>query len=289
MSGSQFHVAFGAALKRRQVTLAWLQQRLSDRGRPVSVTALSYWRSGRSQPERGTSRDAVEEIERLLGVPPGGLTELIGPSRRPGPKQPELTPAEIFESTPGIRPILSALGFVGLHDDLTEHIRHLTVDVDADGCTAGLQARTMTRARHDGARRLPMILALDDAGRAPTFVPVAGCSLGRQETDEESGVFGVELLLDRELADGQTHMLEVHVMLPEPSTDAWIEHFAARRLAELLVWARFDPTRLPSRVERYVQTDDEETAEAFILGGGTTAHTMERGFGPGSLGLRWDW
>ena len=47
----------------RQVSLAWLHQRLGERGRPVSVTALSYWRSGRSQPERGTSRDAVEEIQ----------------------------------------------------------------------------------------------------------------------------------------------------------------------------------------------------------------------------------
>src|SRR5436190_13186794 len=78
--------AFAAALRRRRVSLAWLHQRLVERGRPVSPAALSYWRSGRSQPERVTSRDALVEIERLLDVTPGGLTGLLGPSRRPGPR-----------------------------------------------------------------------------------------------------------------------------------------------------------------------------------------------------------
>jgi hypothetical protein len=289
MSGPQFHEAFASALARRRVSLAWLHQRLNERGRPVSVTALSYWRSGRSQPERGTSLDALDEIERLLGVAAGSLSRLIGPSRRPGPKQPEMTPEEVFAATPGIQSTLSGLGFVGLYDELTEHIRHLTVDVDASGRMAGVQVRTMVRARRDGARRSPVIVALDDAGRAPTFTPVAGCAIGRQHVDHETPVYGTELLLDRELAQGETHMFEVHVTFPEPSADCWMDHFAARRLAELLIWVRFDPTCLPARVERYTQLDDGEDSEALAIGGGTSAHTMERGFGPGVLGLRWEW
>ena len=65
--------AFADALRHRGVSLAWLHERLVDRGHPVSPAALSYWRSGRSQPERGTSRDALVEIERLLRVAPGDL------------------------------------------------------------------------------------------------------------------------------------------------------------------------------------------------------------------------
>jgi hypothetical protein len=289
MSGRPFHEAFAEALTRRRVSLAWLHHRLSERGRPVSVTALSYWRSGRSQPERGTSLDAVDEIERILGVTPRSLSSLIGPSRRPGPKQPEMTPEEVFASTPGIQPVLSALGFTGLSDEMTEHIRHITADIDASGRTAVIQARTMMRARHDGARRTPMVLSLDDAGRAPAFASVAGCSIGRQKVDQESGVFGIELLLDRELEAGQTHLFEVHVTLPEPSTDNFFEHFSARRLAELLIWVRFDPSRLPTKVESYVQNDDGEVGETVLMGSGTTAHAMERGFGPGILGIRWEW
>jgi len=81
-----FPEAFADALRRRGVSLAWVHQRLVERGHPVSPAALSYWRSGRSQPERGTSRDALIEIELLLRVPPGALLSRLGPSRRPGPR-----------------------------------------------------------------------------------------------------------------------------------------------------------------------------------------------------------
>ena len=83
--------AFADALRRRGVSLAWLHQRLVERGHPVSPAALSYWRSGRSQPERGTSRDALVEIERLLRVAarrrsPTGSGRRAGPGPRPGEK-----------------------------------------------------------------------------------------------------------------------------------------------------------------------------------------------------------
>ena len=66
-----FPEAFATRSAAWRVSLAWLHQRLVERGHPVSPAALSYWRSGRSQPERGTSRDALVEIERLLRVAPG--------------------------------------------------------------------------------------------------------------------------------------------------------------------------------------------------------------------------
>ena len=78
-----FSEAFADAVSERGVSLAWLHQRLVESGHPVSPAALSYWRSGRSQPERGTSRDALVEIERLLRVVPGSLISRLGPSRRP--------------------------------------------------------------------------------------------------------------------------------------------------------------------------------------------------------------
>ena len=194
-----FPEAFADALRRRGVTLAWLHQRLAERGHPVSPAALSYWRSGRSQPERGTSRDALVEIERLLRVAPGGLTDRLGPSRRPGPRPGEKTVRELFAETPGVQAALVDLGFSGLNDELLEVVRHLTVDVDATGHATSVQVRAVVQARHDGARRTPLIVTLDEAGRAPRFVPTAGCSLGRQRTDLEAGVFSAELLTERRL------------------------------------------------------------------------------------------
>jgi hypothetical protein len=284
-----FPEAFADALRRRGVTLAWLHQRLAERGHPVSPAALSYWRSGRSQPERGTSRDALVEIERLLRVPPGGLTDRLGPSRRPGPRPGEKSVRELFAETPGVQAALVDLGFTGLNDELLEVVRHLTVDVDATGHATSVQVRAVVQARHDGARRAPLIVTLDEGGRAPSFVPTAGCSLGRQRTDLETGVFSAELLTERALARDETCVYELRVELPSPSAEVQFDHYAVRRMGELLVWVRFAPTCVPSYVERYAQVDSVERAEEIPLAGGTSAHALARGFGPGILGVRWRW
>jgi hypothetical protein len=284
-----FPRAFADALERRGVSLAWLHAHLAARGHRVSPAALSYWRSGRSQPERSTSREALVEIERLLRVAPGALVDRLGPSRRPGPRPGDKSVRELFADTPGMHEALRAVGFEGLYDELVEQLRHLTVDVDASGRASGVQMRALMQARRDGARRTPLIVTLDAAGRAPDFQPVAGCSLGRQYTDVDGGVFAAELLVDRALARDETCMLELHVELPEPAADSRFDHYAARRMAELLVWVRFDPTRVPSRVERYTVVEGLEEAEQIVLGAGSTAHALARGFGPGVLGIRWVW
>lgn len=289
MGEGAFAEAFAEALDRRHVSLAWLRRRLAERGHPVSPAALSYWRSGRSQPERGTSRDALVEIERLLQVPPGELTSRLGPSRRPGPRPAEKTLRELYAETPGMESALRRLGFEGLYDEMLESVRHITVDVDADGRVCRYQVRALMQARRDGARRTPLIVTQDSQGRAPRFVTGAGCSLGREVFDDRARVSAVELLLDRTLAKDETSLYELTVELPEPVDDTCVDHYAARRLNELLVWVRFDPARLPGRVERYVQIGDETQAEALVLGGGAGVHAMARGFGPGILGVRWEW
>ena len=168
-------------------------------------------------------------------------------------------------------------------------LRHLTVDVDATGHATSVQVRAVVQARHDGARRTPLVVTLDDAGRAPRFVPTAGCSLGRQRTDLETGVFSAELLTERALARDETCVYELRVDLPSPSAEVQFDHYAVRRMGELLVWVRFAPSRVPARVERYSQVDGIEEVEEIALGGGSGAHALERGFGPGILGVRWRW
>jgi hypothetical protein len=288
MAEGAFAQAFADALERRAVSLVWLHQRLVERGHPVSPAALSYWRSGRSQPERGTSRDALVEIERLLHVVPGALVGKLGPSRRPGPRPAEKTLREMYAETPGMEDALRSLDFVGLYDELVEIVRHITMDVGPDGRAGRMQVRAVMQARRDGARRTPLLLTLD-AGRPPEFVPVSGCSLGREVVDPESGVYAAELLLDRGLVKDETCPYELTVTMPEAVEDTFLDHYAARRLHSLLVWVRFDPHRLPSHVERYTQVGGREQSEKLELGGGCTAHAMARGFGPGILGLRWGW
>lgn len=284
-----FPEAFAEALSRRGVSLAWLHERLVERGHPVSPAALSYWRSGRSQPERGTSRDALIEIEHLLRVPPGGLVSRLGPSRRPGPRPAEQTLRDLFAENPGMERALGELGFEGLYDEVLEQVRHLVMDVDAEGAIARIQVRAVMQARRDGARRTPLVMTMDGRARLPLFVPRAGCSIGRWAVDEESGVYAAELVLDRALAKGETWPYELTIEVAEPFEETWVDHYAARRLAELLVWVRFDPGRVPSHVERFTVDGGDEQNEKLDLGEGSSAHALARGFGPGVLGLRWGW
>jgi hypothetical protein len=289
MGRSGFAEAFAHAVTQRGVSLAWLHQRLVERGHPVSSAALSYWRSGRSQPERGTSRDALVEIERLLHVAPGGLVSCLGPSRRPGPRPGDRGTRELLAGRPGVVPALQELGFEGLYDELVEHLRHVVVDVDADGNVTAFQVRAAMQARHDGARRTPNVLTLDEGGAVARFVPVAGCRVGRTSSDPEARVFAGELLLDRPLAKDEIGLYELRVELPGDSPDPSYHHFAARRMAELLIWVRFDPRRLPRHVARESETRDGRSVQEVPLRGGTSAHALARGFGPGLLGLSWTW
>jgi hypothetical protein len=284
----EFPQAFADALSRRGVSLAWLHARLVERGHPVSPAALSYWRSGRSQPERGTSREALVEIERLLRVEPGALLDRLGPSRRPGPRPGEKSIRDLFDEAPAVRVTLHELGFEGLYDELVEHVRHITVDLDTEGRATVIQVRAVMTARRDGARRSPVVVTLDGHDEVPVFVPVAGCSFGRSCFDVVSGVFGMELLMDRELRKDESALYELRIELPTPSPDRFFDHYAARRMSELLVWVRFDQDKLPVRVERFRKVDDIEVTEEIDLGGGLGAHALARGFGPGLLGVRWE-
>ncbi len=289
MGDPGFADAFADAVSRRGVSLAWLHRRLVERGHPVSPAALSYWRSGRSQPERGTSRDALVEIERLLRVAPGSLVARLGPSRRPGPRPAERTLHEMFAENPGIEPALEQLGFEGLYDELVEQVRHLTVDVDADGMIREFRVRAVMQARRDGARRTPLILTTDEQGRLPRFVPVAGCSIGRVAMHAGTGVYASELVLDRSLTKGELYPYELTIELADPDDETCLDHYAARRLTELLVWVRFHADGMPAHVERYTIVGDHEQTEKLELGEGHAAHVLVRGFGPGIVGVRWAW
>ena len=81
----EFATLLDRALRSRRMTLAGLSRRLEGLGSPVSIAALSYWRSGQRRPERGTSLDALAHIEQILGLETDALISRLGPSRRVGP------------------------------------------------------------------------------------------------------------------------------------------------------------------------------------------------------------
>jgi hypothetical protein len=60
---SPFAGALRAAIQASGLSLDRLQHRLRERGVTISVATLSYWQSGRSQPQRSQSLVALRHLE----------------------------------------------------------------------------------------------------------------------------------------------------------------------------------------------------------------------------------
>src|SRR5919198_1269046 len=81
LGSDAFPTALRAAIQASGLSLDRIQYRLRSRGVSVSVTALSYWQSGRRRPERAESLAALGHLESVLGVAPGSLMALLGAPR----------------------------------------------------------------------------------------------------------------------------------------------------------------------------------------------------------------
>lgn len=285
-----FAEALRSAIAASGRSLESLRRRLAERGTPVSIATLSYWQSGRSRPQRGSSLRAVLHLEELLQLPHGHLLDRIGPRRRPFVAQQEVTSVGLPVDHPDAELALADLGF-GASPDLVDVTIHDTLDVDGDGVERVRTIRNVVRAVRPGARRLPALLTLDvPSGESAEFVPVSGCSLGRQVSRPEVGVFAAELLLDRPLLLGETAAAEHRVHLPRDlGTSHCIEYYLVREVTELMIWVRFSPDRLPARVQAYSSLGGRELSSPLPLSGSTSVQHVRHHVGPGVVGIRWRW
>jgi hypothetical protein len=285
-----FPEALRAAIAGSGRSLESLRRRLAERGTPVSIATLSYWQSGRSRPQRGSSLRAVLHLEELLQLPHGHLLDRIGPRRRPFLAHQEVPAGSLPIDHPDAELALADLGFAG-NPGLVDVTIHDTLDVDAEGVERVRTIRNVVRSVRPGARRLPALLTIDvPSGERAEFVPVSGCTLGRQVSRPEVGVFAAELVLDRPLRLGETAAAEHRVLLPRDlGTKHCIEYLLVRQVTELMIWVRFSPDRLPSRVQAYSDVGGRQVSRAIPLSGSTSVQHVLHHVGPGVVGVRWDW
>jgi hypothetical protein len=284
----EFHEALRAAIAASGLSLESLRRRLDERGTPVSIATMSYWQSGRSRPQRGSSLRAVLHLEELLQLPHGHLVDRIGPRRRPFLPQQELTAGGLPIDHPDAEQALADLGF-GPVQDLVDVTIHDTLDVDHEGVERVRTIRNVVRAVKNGAQRIPALLTIDvPSGQSAEFVPVSGCRLGRQVSRPEVGVFAAELVLDRPLRLGETAAAEHRVLLPrDDGPKQCIESYLLREVTELVLWVRFSPERLPATVEAYSDLGGRQTSRPVRLTGATSVQHVLHHVGPGVVGLRW--
>ena len=129
----------------------------------------------------------------------------------------------------------------------------------------------------------PLEVFVDDV------VVAAGGTLGRTVRLDEHGILLAEIFLERALDTGDTAMVEYSFSFTDVE-DLELGTYAANRMANVSVWARFSRERLPRRGWRFTQlTDQDEDRAEVDLGPGASLHHALRSFGPGLMGIRWEW
>ena len=286
-----FARALDEAVTRRRVSLTWLHGRLEGLGTPVSMATLSYWRSGRSEPQRRTSLEALHHVEDLLDLERGHLVMTLSPLRRPGPPSKRAPLQELSGYDDELTVALHELGFRTAQDEVVEEEAVLTADLDEHGRLARATCRLVAKAVVEGASRAVAVFGQppDGSGPRPRLRVVSGCREGRTVVAPSGMFVVVELLLHQELARGETAIYELEGGYDgDGPVETEMEYFAETRTPTVAIWVRFDPRHLPAGCTSYSRVDGAETARPARLAG-NTAYVRMRAFGPGTLGLRWTW
>ncbi|WP_433334585.1 hypothetical protein [Spirillospora sp. CA-294931] len=293
-----FSMALRLAIQASGLSLDRLQHRLGDRGISLSRTTLSYWQSGRTQPERAESVRAVRVLEEVLDVPDGSLTGLLGPPRPRGRWS-----AQVPAQPP--RPDLSwarpegALRVLAQVEAGPEHLTHLLQRrrsvrerLDAHRQTRMMIMQMVLEARCEQVRRALIVHRFRTAGvRGPVIEDVRGWRPGRIRSDAETGFEVHEMILDRPLAMGERTVVEYRLGYPPGHLDPHSRHRVGNGTREFSLEVTFDQAALPARCRAFFQPSiahPKTTAEDLWLGARTATYVL---FDPepGLHGVDWEW
>ncbi|MGW4212314.1 hypothetical protein ACWEIJ_30285 [Lentzea sp. NPDC004789] len=273
-----FADALRVAIQVRGLSLERLQHRLRMRGAPISVTALSYWQSGRRRPERPESLMALAHLEDVLGLPETALSRLLGPPRPRGrSRRRELSARAPWDG--------SGLVLTAQHD---------RVDVASCGGVRGVRSRQVMQATSAGVDRWILCHETGSAqtGSAlPALTAVRACRVGRIARERTNGVLVAELLFDEPMSAGDSIAIEYELIYPHPT----VEHTHFRRFAEpvhdYVLEIKFPVESPPASCEQFASgpagTEMFGGARPAPVDAWGYAHAAALDFGPGLYGMRW--
>ncbi|WP_394616924.1 helix-turn-helix domain-containing protein [Lentzea sp. JNUCC 0626] len=265
-----FADALRVAIQVRGLSLERLQHRLKVRGAPISVTALSYWQSGRRRPERPESLMALAHLEDVLGLPESALSRLLGPPRPRGRSR---------RREPSARAAWDSSGLV-----LTA--QHDRVDVASCGGVRGVRSRQVMRASSANVDR--WILCQETGSAQPALTAVRSCRVGRIARERTNGVLVAELLFDEPISAGESVAIEYELVYPHPTAEHTHFRRFAERVHDYVLEIKFQDA--PDACEQFATgpagTEAGGVAPTAVDDGGY-AHAAALDFGPGVYGMRW--
>lgn len=292
-----FPTALRAAIQASGLSLDRIQYRLRSRGVSVSVTALSYWQSGRRRPERAESLAALGHLETVLGVAPGSLMALLGPPRPRGRANREsnrLPIASLWTKSEQVSNLLKLIDFT-TDAALTKISQQDRMELAVDRGEKRINVRQVLRAERDGAERHILVYDLERPGRPfPEITAGQSCRIGRIVRDEAAGLVAAEIMLDHPLHRGETVILEYALTHPGPpysrGDDSYCRKFTTP-VREFVLELRFDPRMLPRYCEQYtIDPDDQITSRRRVeVNSHGQGHAVALDYGPGAFCVRWEW
>ncbi|MGW1676369.1 hypothetical protein [Saccharopolyspora sp. NPDC002376] len=292
-----FEAALRTAIRASRLSLERIQHRLRARGTPVSITALSYWQSGRRRPERPDSLLALQQLEQVLGVPENALSTLLGPPRPRGRTRQASAEApplsSLWSENESAAELLTKIDTS--HDSkLARLSHHDVVHVDQRGELRKIRTCKLVRAESNGVDRWVIMFDGASSGENPPIIrPIRSCRLGQVLTDHARDLVVAELLFDRALARGETMLLEYEIIDP-PTGPNEVEHSFCRLfrlpVRQYVAELQFDPAHPPTRCESYVgdsTTQEVEPPKPLTVDRFGRTHAVALDFGMGVFGVRW--
>ncbi|MFF2039637.1 XRE family transcriptional regulator [Kitasatospora sp. NPDC058170] len=285
------------AIEASGLSLDRIRAALAQRGIRVSVTTLSYWRRGRSQPERASSLRAVHLLEELLGLPHSTLSALLGPPRPRGRWAAAATIAHLRleDVWPGEQEIADV--FTELDAPPAGELERLSIHdsyyVDAERRGNLLRMRQVVRATVSGVTRCLVVHKADEeATGCPEITSVRHGRLGRVRRRPDVGLVVGELMLDRPLGLGDSTVFEYEVEIPPGGPTMEYSRRFATPVREYVLQVHFDPAAVPVHCERYDRAPGEDIdrrREQLWIGASASAHVLAPDQQPGHVGIRWEW
>lgn len=291
-----FAAGLATAIAASGLSLDRVQHRLAQRGVQVSLSTLSYWRRGRSRPERAESLRAVSALEEALDLPAGSLLALLGPPRPRGRwlSQPYVGFDQLWEDDDADSlldvlaridlPAADRLSYLSLHDQQS---------IGPDGLEGSLRARAVVRAETDGVDRFVAIHRADPGDRGPARITaLSGCRLGRTRTHPTSKFAVTEIIFDRVLRRGDTAVFDYETAPASAEPSRYCERRFNRPVPQYVLSVDFHADAMPARCVRYARDaaggaiGDEEELWIGTSGG---AHLVALDVRPGVVGIRWEW
>ena len=290
-----FPAALHLAIEASGLTLEEIRDWLGERGAHLSIATLSYWRRGRSRPERAASLLAIRLLEELLELPTNGLMSLLGPRRIrgrwighvPGSVAPQLLFAD---SRPDA--LMRTVG-VPQQGRLRRVSVHVTVELGADRMVERIRIRELVRAAAHRVSRLAVLyFAEERPDQPPELAVVANARVGQVETDRSAGLVVAELILDRVLEVGEPALVEYEWRFAPGTLMLNYEHRFVEPIREYVLQTRFAPGVVPAQCHRYdrrtVAAPEGNHTELWI-GAADSALLAETDVPSGIVGMRWSW